>query len=125
MFGRIAGWNNRCQPLLTSQLHIGDQLLTINGCLVVSASHANAMLKSLVYKIDANLVVKRLPHATAILMMKNNSSFDDLGLEFVGGTAEASAVIYLNLYQRDCLTYIFNFNCFDRPVHCWSSSFTS
>jgi len=48
------------------------------------------MLKSCADRIDAQLVLRRLPVGYVCLLRKTDNDFDSLGLWTVGGTAEVS-----------------------------------
>jgi hypothetical protein len=73
--------------------HIGDQLVAINGQPVVCAENANSILKTCYQKVDAQLLVKRLPHAVVIMMNRDGLRMNSVGIETNNGTAEVSGTI--------------------------------
>jgi hypothetical protein len=80
--------------------HIGDQLIAINNEPIVSADNANCILKTCDDKgVNAHLLVKRMPHAVAILMKKGNRRVDNVGVETSSGTAEVSGTFKISLYS--------------------------
>ena len=106
---RIAGWNYRCQSHLNGMFHIGDQLVAINDQPVVCAENANSILKTCYQKVDAQLLVKRLPHAVVILMNREGLRMDHVGIETNNGTAEVSGTINIQYLLTNCtLRNLFN-----------------
>lgn len=84
---RISGWNQRTCPNLHSLLHIGDQLVAINGVAPNSRLVAKKMLRTCSGKTDATLTIRRIPCGRVVAIRKD-SAVESLGVTVVNGTAE-------------------------------------
>lgn len=88
----IAGWNQRTCPTFHSLLHVGDQLISINGVAPSSRQMAKKLFKACSGKMNATLVIKRIPCGQVYGVNRENASTDSLGLTLVNKTAEIGLV---------------------------------
>ena len=90
-FCRIAGWNQKAMPLFANALHIGDQLLSVNGHVIDSAQLVYRLIKQANDAEKLTFVVKRIPAAKVYLFKRERDS-QPLGLKRKDGTAEVGIV---------------------------------
>lgn len=88
----IAGWNQTARPHLFRSLHIGDQVISVNGQVVESAKMATKLIKSCTNMDSINIVIRRLPHAK-VFGFRRTVEGESLGINRTNGTAE---IVYVS-----------------------------
>ena len=90
----IAGWKQRDYPILFNAFHIGDQILSVAGQPVRTASDFNKLVKSKPVGSAASqevphveVIVRRLPFAQ-VYHLKREVDGQPLGLVMCGNTSE-------------------------------------
>ncbi|XP_046624682.1 uncharacterized protein LOC124307220 isoform X1 [Neodiprion virginianus] len=82
----IAGWKQREQPMLYNVLHIGDQVLSLAGSPVHSATSARDILKNCTTPY-VEMIVRRLPQGRTMTLIRGSDRETDshgFGLELQG-----------------------------------------
>ncbi|XP_012259956.2 uncharacterized protein LOC105688335 isoform X2 [Athalia rosae] len=82
----VAGWKQREHPMLYNALHIGDQVISLAGIPVPSATAARDILKSCTTPY-VEMIVKRLPQGRTMTLMRGSDRETDnegFGLELQG-----------------------------------------
>lgn len=99
----IAGWKQKDHPMLYNALHIGDQLLSIEGISVKNAADAHKILRSPYFGLYINLLVKRVPFGQ-VFVIHRESEGQPLGIVQDGNTAIIQTVQANSLAARHGLT---------------------
>ncbi|XP_049959888.1 uncharacterized protein LOC126480693 [Schistocerca serialis cubense] len=87
----IAGWKQREHPMLYNALHIGDQLLTVVGVPVQSATDANRLIRGAM-GLYVELVIRRVPFGR-VFAIHREADGQSLGVVQEGNTAEVRDVV--------------------------------
>ena len=97
----IAGWKQREYPILFNAFHIGDQILSVAGQPVRTASDFNKLVKSKAPSSGSatqaevphvEIIVRRLPFAQ-VYYLKREVDGQPLGLVLSGNTAEVREIV--------------------------------
>ncbi|GFR73798.1 flocculation protein FLO11-like [Elysia marginata] len=86
-FPCVAGWNQQDFPSLHGKLHLGDQLISVNGVKVPSSDIAQKLLKgSTTPKIT--VILHRMPYAK-VFAIRRDAEGQSLGIKREGGSGES------------------------------------
>lgn len=75
----VAGWKQKEHPMLYNVLHIGDQLISINGVHVNMASEANKLIRSAA-AVFVEVIIHRVPHGKVFAIRRD---FENQCLGFI------------------------------------------
>ncbi|XP_017777859.1 PREDICTED: uncharacterized protein LOC108563633 [Nicrophorus vespilloides] len=98
----VCGWKQKENPMLYNALHIGDQLLTIEGITVKSSNDAHKILRS-ISSIYVHIVIKRVPHGQVFVIHRDVEG-QPLGIIQEGNTAVIANVEGGSLVARQGLS---------------------
>ena len=90
MLLRIGGWDFHRFPRLADRVHIGDQLLEVEGIRITNMSHAYKVFK-MTKSERVVMVIRRLPYAH-IVAIRRSIDKERLGFTRENGTAEVFIV---------------------------------
>lgn len=94
----VAGWKQREHPMLYNVLHVGDQVLSLAGAPVYSATIARDILKSCTTPY-IELIVRRLPQGRTTTLLRGSERENDsegFGLELNGNEVTGVGVAALS-----------------------------
>ncbi|XP_069672812.1 uncharacterized protein [Periplaneta americana] len=87
----ITGWKQREHPMLYNALHIGDQLLSVAGIMVQSASDAQKLIRGAT-SLYVEFVIRRVPFGR-VFAIRRDVEGQSLGITQEGNTAEIRDVV--------------------------------
>ncbi|RUS73755.1 hypothetical protein EGW08_018492 [Elysia chlorotica] len=87
----VVGWNQRDFPSLHGKLHIGDQLISVNGVKVTSVDVAQKLLRG-ASTPKITLVLHRMPFAR-VFAIRRDAEGQSLGIKREGGSGE---IVYVD-----------------------------
>ncbi|GFO50451.1 syntenin-2 [Plakobranchus ocellatus] len=87
----IVGWNQRDFPSLHGKLHIGDQLISVNGVKVSSVDIAQKLLRGATSP-KITVMLHRMPFAK-VFAIRRDAEGQSLGIKREGGTGE---IVYVD-----------------------------
>ncbi|KAK5639319.1 hypothetical protein RI129_011811 [Pyrocoelia pectoralis] len=88
----VCGWKQKEHPMLYNFLHIGDQLINIEGVEVHSASDAHKILRSTSCGLYVNMLIKRVPYGKVLVICRELEG-QSLGIVQEGNTAVIQSVL--------------------------------
>ncbi|KAL3290018.1 hypothetical protein HHI36_023390 [Cryptolaemus montrouzieri] len=94
----ICGWKQREHPMLYNALHIGDQIISVEGMSVKSAYQVRRILKSH-SAIYINIIIRRIPFGKVFVIHKETEG-QSLGIIQVNNTAIIESVQAESLAAR-------------------------
>ena len=80
------GWNQRDFPSLHGKLHLGDQLISVNGVKVTTVDVAQKLLKGATTP-KITMVLHRMPYAK-VFAIRRDAEGQSLGIKREGGSGE-------------------------------------
>ncbi|XP_018320660.1 uncharacterized protein LOC108733830 [Agrilus planipennis] len=86
----VCGWKQKEHPMLYNALHIGDQLLNIEGISIQNVNDANKILRS-ICSLYVNVIIKRVPFGQ-VLVIRRDFDGQSLGIIQEGSTAVIQTV---------------------------------
>lgn len=98
----ICGWKQKEHPMLYNVLHIGDQLLSIEGLGVKTSNEAHKILRN-TSSLYVNVIVKRIPFGEVFIIHRDVEG-QPLGIVQDGNTAVIQTVQANSLVARHGLT---------------------
>jgi len=66
----ISGWKQKENPTLQNVIHIGDQLISVEGRVVKNASNINKFLRSC-NKFNVEVIIKRVPYGQVFIIHRD------------------------------------------------------
>ncbi|XP_053946312.1 mucin-5AC [Anastrepha ludens] len=94
----VAGWKQKEHPVLYNALHIGDQLLSIAGTAITTASEANKIIRN-TNTLFVEVLVRRIPFGRGYAIRREREG-QCLGLIRDGNTATIVDVVPNSLAAR-------------------------
>ncbi|KAF5289287.1 hypothetical protein FQR65_LT11908 [Abscondita terminalis] len=88
----VCGWKQKEHPMLYNFLHIGDQLISVEGVEVHCASDAHKILRSTSCSLYVNMLIKRVPYGQ-VLVIRRDLDGQSLGIVQEGNTAVIQTVL--------------------------------
>lgn len=89
LLSRIAGWNQKSRPFLSTAFHIGDRVVSIDGQPVDSIKTIHRLIKQCKEGERLTFIINRMP-AGKLYLFRREWDGQDLGLKRMGGTGEVS-----------------------------------
>ncbi|KAK4871756.1 hypothetical protein RN001_015880 [Aquatica leii] len=99
----VCGWKQKEHPMLYNYLHIGDQLISVEGVEVHTANDAHKILRSTSCSLYVNMLIKRVPNGQ-VLVIRRDLDGQSLGIVQEGNTAVIQTVLPGSLAARHGLT---------------------
>ncbi|KAL5285489.1 hypothetical protein ACFFRR_007291 [Megaselia abdita] len=100
----VAGWKQKEHPVLYNAFHIGDQLVSIAGFKINTASEANKVIRN-ASTLFVEILVRRIPFGRAYAVRRDREG-QCLGLIRDGNTATIVEVIPNSLAAKQGLTHL-------------------
>lgn len=104
----MAGWKQKEHPVLYNAFHIGDQLVSVAGHKINTASEANKVIRN-ASTLFVEILVRRIPFGRAYAIRRDREG-QCLGLIRDGNTATIVEVIPNSLAAKQGLSHLVSFS---------------